>query len=100
MRQGPTTRVQRVLLGVTLLVGTLVASVGTAGAVSAGQFCSTSQAGQTVTADDAYLLESILDPDKQIVKGFKKGIMSATIAPGSVSAAKAKALVAFIKSKK
>ena len=56
--------------------------------------------GQTVTANDAYLLESILDPDKQIVKGFKKGIMSATIAPGSVSAAKAKALVAFIKSKK
>ena len=56
--------------------------------------------GQTVTANDAYLLESILDPDKQIVKGFKKGIMSATIPPGSVSVAKAKALVAFIKSKK
>jgi mono/diheme cytochrome c family protein len=56
--------------------------------------------GQTVTADDAYLLESILDPDKQIVKGYPKGIMSATIPPGSVSAAKAKALIAFIKSKK
>jgi cytochrome c2 len=56
--------------------------------------------GQTVTADDAYLLESILDPDKQIVKGFPKGIMSATIRPGSVPQAKAKALVAFIKSKK
>ena len=56
--------------------------------------------GQTVTADDAYLLESILDPDKQIVKGFPKGIMSAAIPPGSVSEAKAKALVAFIKSKR
>jgi cytochrome c oxidase subunit 2 len=56
--------------------------------------------GQTVTAVDAYLLESILDPDKQIVKGFPKGVMSATIAPGSVSMANAKALIAFIKSKK
>jgi mono/diheme cytochrome c family protein len=56
--------------------------------------------GQTVTADDAYLLESILDPDKQIVKGYPKGIMSAAIPPGSVPEAKAKALVAFIKSKK
>ena len=56
--------------------------------------------GQTVTADDAYLLESILDPDKQIVKGFPKGVMSATIRPGSVPQAKAKALVAFIKQQK
>jgi cytochrome c2 len=56
--------------------------------------------GQTVTADDAYLLESILNPDKQIVKGFPKGIMSATIRPGSVPEAQAKALVAFIKSKR
>jgi mono/diheme cytochrome c family protein len=56
--------------------------------------------GQTVTANDAYLLESILDPDKQIVKGFPKGVMSATIPPGSVPTAKAKALIAFIKSKK
>jgi len=56
--------------------------------------------GQTVTANDAYLLESILNPDKQIVKGFPKGVMSATIPPGSVSMANAKALIAFIKSKK
>ena len=75
----------RFLWAASLLVGVAVLSSG---------------CGQTVTANDAYLLESILDPDKQIVKGFKKGIMSATIAPGSVSAAKAKALVAFIKSKK
>jgi len=56
--------------------------------------------GQTVTADDAYLLQSIEDPDAKIVKGFPKGVMSATIRPGSVPEAKAKQLVAFIKSKK
>jgi len=56
--------------------------------------------GQTVTANEAYLLESIINPDKQIVKGFPKGVMSATIPPGSVPTAKAKALIAFIKSKK
>jgi cytochrome c oxidase subunit 2 len=55
--------------------------------------------GQSVTADDAYLLQSILDPDAKIVQGFPKGIMSATIRPHSVSQPDAKALVAFIKSK-
>ena len=55
--------------------------------------------GQSVKADDAYVLESILDADKQIVKGYPKGVMSATIPPGSVPDAKAKALVAFIKTK-
>jgi hypothetical protein len=34
------------------------------------------------------------------VKGFPKGIMSASVPPGSVSMANAKALVAFIKSKR
>jgi cytochrome c2 len=56
--------------------------------------------GKTVTADEAYLLQSIEDPDADVVKGFPKGIMSATIRPHSVPPAKAKALVAFIKSKK
>jgi cytochrome c oxidase subunit II len=56
--------------------------------------------GQTVTADDAYLLQSIEDPDAKISKGFPKGVMSATIRPGSVPEAKAKQLVVFIKSKK
>jgi hypothetical protein len=53
-----------------------------------------------VTADDAYLLQSIQDPDAKIVKGFPKGVMSATIRPGSVPEAEAKQLIAFIKSKK
>lgn len=56
--------------------------------------------GGSVTADDQYVLESILDPDKQIVRGYPKGIMSATIRPGSVTEAQAKALVAFIKSRR
>lgn len=56
--------------------------------------------GQTVTANDAYLLQSIEDPDAKIVKGFPKGVMSATIRPGSVPQAKAKQLIAFIKTKR
>jgi mono/diheme cytochrome c family protein len=56
--------------------------------------------GQKVTADDAYLLESILDPDKVIVDGYTAGIMSAVIKPGSVSQADAQALVAYIKTLK
>jgi len=53
--------------------------------------------GKTVKADMAYLIESIVDPDKQIVQGYKPGIMSASIKPHSVSQANAKALVEFIK---
>jgi mono/diheme cytochrome c family protein len=56
--------------------------------------------GQSVTADPAYLLESIRDPDKEIVKGYAPGIMSSAIKPGSVSVADAKALIAFIKTLK
>src|SRR5919109_5520055 len=43
----------------------------------------------TVTADEAYLIESIENPDKQIVAGYHAGIMSAAIKPGSVSQADA-----------
>ena len=56
--------------------------------------------GQTVTANMAYLLDSIRDPDKQIVQGYSPGIMSSAIKPGSVSTADAKALIAFIKTLK
>jgi len=56
--------------------------------------------GQTVTADMAYLLEAILDPDKQIVQGYQPGVMSAVIPKGQVSQADAKKLVAFIKGQK
>jgi cytochrome c2 len=56
--------------------------------------------GQSVKADMAYLLESILAPDKQIVAGYSPGIMSAVIKPGAVSQADAKALVAYIQTLK
>jgi cytochrome c oxidase subunit 2 len=56
--------------------------------------------GSTVTADERYLTESIMDPDKQIVKGFQKGLMSSTIKPGQVSKDDAAALVAYIESVK
>jgi cytochrome c2 len=56
--------------------------------------------GQTVTANMTYLLDSIRDPDKQIVQGYSPGIMSSAIKPGSVSTADAKALIAFIKTLK
>jgi cytochrome c2 len=54
----------------------------------------------TVTANDAYLLESMRDPDKQIVSGFQPGIMTSVIKPGQVSVADAKALIAYIQSLK
>ena len=53
--------------------------------------------GQTVTADDAYLLDSILDPDKQIVKGYQPGVMSSVIKPHTIPQDQAKELVDFIK---
>ena len=56
--------------------------------------------GSKATADDAYLDESIRDPDKQIVKGYQKGLMSSTIKPGQVSEADTDDLVAFIESLK
>jgi cytochrome c2 len=56
--------------------------------------------GQTVTADEKYLLESILDPDKQIVKGYQPGVMSSVIKPNQVPQDQAKQLVDFIKKQK
>jgi cytochrome c551/c552 len=53
--------------------------------------------GTTTTATDAYLITSILAPDAQIVKGYRRGVMSLRFPPGSVPIAQAKALVAFIK---
>ncbi len=53
--------------------------------------------GSAVTADDSDLRSSIEEPDKQIVDGYKAGVMSSTIAKGSVSDSDAAALVAYIK---
>jgi mono/diheme cytochrome c family protein len=56
--------------------------------------------GQTVTADDQFLLESIVDPDKTIVAGYQPGVMTAVVKKGQVSEADAKQLVDFIKEQK
>ncbi len=56
--------------------------------------------GQTVTADDSYLEQSITSPDAQIVKGFHPGLMPAAIAAYHLAGkpSDVRALVAFIKS--
>jgi mono/diheme cytochrome c family protein len=58
--------------------------------------------GRTVTAGDAYLEQSITDPDAQIVKGYRAGIMSAAIASFGLTGKPAdiRALVAYVKSQK
>ena len=58
--------------------------------------------GQTVTADDAYLVRSIVDPNAEVVAGYRPGIMSAAIAGFDLSAKPddVKALVAFVKSRR
>jgi mono/diheme cytochrome c family protein len=59
-------------------------------------------AGETITADDAYLVQSIADPDAQIVKGYRAGIMPAAIASYDLTAKPndIRSLVAFIKTQK
>lgn len=54
--------------------------------------------GKTVVATDAYLLESIRDPDRKIVAGRPPYVMTTVIKRGQVSPKEATALVAFIKS--
>ncbi len=39
--------------------------------------------GTTVTADDAYLVRSILDADAEMVSGYRAGVMSAQFLPVS-----------------
>ena len=56
--------------------------------------------GQKITADDAYLEQSIANPDAQVVKGYMAGVMSAAIASHNLSTKPddIRALVAFMKS--
>ncbi len=56
--------------------------------------------GKTVTADDDYLLSSILDPDKDTVKGYPSGFMSSRVPPGQISVDQADAIIAYIKTLK
>ena len=54
--------------------------------------------GTTVTANDAYLTESILHPSAKTVKGFKAGQMETVIKENSIPPDQVTALVAYIKS--
>ncbi len=58
--------------------------------------------GTTVTADDAYLAESLTDPDAKVVKGFQKGVMTAAVAGFDLGSkpADVEALVAFMKAQR
>jgi mono/diheme cytochrome c family protein len=56
--------------------------------------------GKTVTADDKYLIDSIVDPDLDIVKGYQPGVMTTVIKKGQISQDQAKELVDFIKQQK
>jgi mono/diheme cytochrome c family protein len=56
--------------------------------------------GQSVPVTEAYLIESIRDPDAKIVAGYQPGVMSAVIRKGQVSQADAKKLADFIKAQK
>jgi mono/diheme cytochrome c family protein len=56
--------------------------------------------GRTVVADDAYLIQSIRNPDAQIVAPFSPLVMSRRLPPGGVPPGDVKALVAFIKAVK
>jgi hypothetical protein len=58
------------------------------------------QSGKTVIATSAYLLRSILDPDRDTVKGYPHGYMSARVPPGQISVEQAKALVAYLRTLK
>jgi cytochrome c oxidase subunit 2 len=50
-----------------------------------------------VTANDAYLRESMLQPSAKTVKGFQKGLMETTIKPNSLSDKEVRALIEYIK---
>ncbi len=56
--------------------------------------------GKTVTADDKYLLDAIIDPDLEIVKGYQPGVMTAVVKKGQVTQDQAQQLVDFIKQQK
>lgn len=76
-----------------------------AGPTLAGLYGSqvTLDTGQTVIADEAYLRQSILDPDSQIVSGYGPSVMSAALADFTTQLNQddtVAALVAYIESLK
>jgi mono/diheme cytochrome c family protein len=56
--------------------------------------------GKTVSADEKYLIDSIVDPDLDIVQGYQPGVMTSVVKKGQVSKDQAQQLVDFIKQQK
>jgi cytochrome c oxidase subunit 2 len=54
--------------------------------------------GSTVTADEEYLRESILQPSAKTVQGFPEGLMETAIEPNSIPEEEVRALIAYMKS--
>jgi cytochrome c oxidase subunit II len=54
--------------------------------------------GMIVSADEAYLRESMLQPSAKTVKGFEKGLMETVIRPNSLQPKEVRALLDYIKS--
>jgi cytochrome c oxidase subunit II len=52
--------------------------------------------GRNVTADRAYIVQSITDPDAATVQSYPKGLMATVIKAGSVNDADANAIAAYI----
>jgi cytochrome c oxidase subunit II len=52
--------------------------------------------GTIVTADNAYLRRSIIDPGAQTVAGFPKGLMATLVPPNSITTLQAAAIVAYL----
>lgn len=57
--------------------------------------------GEKIKADEAYLRESILEPDKKIVEGYSKGVMAAAVSKQQVQKGdNLENLVAYLKTLK
>lgn len=54
--------------------------------------------GRTLVADADYLRRSMLEPDADTVAGFPAGLMASAVRPGSITAAEADAIVAYLQS--
>lgn len=54
--------------------------------------------GSTLTADENYLRESMLQPGAKTVEGFPPGLMESVVKPDSLSPGEVAALIAYIRS--
>jgi cytochrome c oxidase subunit II len=82
--------------GCHTLDGTKTVSVSFKGLYGKKETVLTNDAERQITVDDAYIKESILDPNKDILKGFNKGIMRPY--KGVISEADITKIIEYLKS--